>query len=91
VDSTAHNSNPCDIDRTDEEDRRTWVQIIHGNGKETDMLLWDCKAEQESYATRPSTQDSKTETGRLPLKDQGGLDGTIVVGQERHLHVDEYS
>ena len=60
-----------DSDRTDEEDRRTWVQIIHGNGKETDMLLWDCTAEQERYATRPSTQDSKTETGGVSRKDQG--------------------
>ena len=28
--STARDSNPCDSDRTDKEDRRTWPQIIHG-------------------------------------------------------------
>ena len=28
--STARGSNPCDSDRTDEEDRKTWSQIIHG-------------------------------------------------------------
>jgi len=27
---TARDSNPCDSDRTDKEDRRTWPQIIHG-------------------------------------------------------------
>jgi len=28
-------NNSYDCDRTDEADRRTWVQIVHGNGKET--------------------------------------------------------
>jgi len=25
-----HESNPCDSERTDEKNRRTWPQIIHG-------------------------------------------------------------
>jgi hypothetical protein len=38
------------------------------------LLLWDCQAEQERHATRPSTKDHKTEKGRLY--------GNTVVGQE---------
>jgi len=79
VHGTVCKNNSCDSDRTDEEGRRTWVQIIHGNGKEKDMLLWGCKAEQERYATRPSTQDVKIEMGRLLHKDQGWVDSSTVV------------
>ena len=67
---TAHDS-----DRTDEEDKRAWPQIIHGQflffpwiiwwfGEETVLLLWYCQAEQERHATRPKTEDNKTENGR---------------------------
>jgi hypothetical protein len=59
MDNTQHSTwqqLTCDRDRTDEE-HRTWAQIILGQfiffpwmiwwlGKETDLLLWDCKAEQ---------------------------------------------
>ena len=49
--SKARDSNPCDSDRTDKGDRRTWPQIIPGQfiffpwiiwwfGEETDLLLW---------------------------------------------------
>ena len=63
-------SNPCDSDRTEEEDKRTWAQIIHGQflffpwivwwlGEETDLLLWHCQAKQERHATRPKTRELK--------------------------------
>ena len=65
--------------------------IIWWLGQETDLLLWQCQAEQERHATRPSTEDNKTENRRHSSKNQGWLDGNTVVGQERHLHVDEYS
>ena len=70
---TARDSNPCDSDRTDEEGRRMWPQIIHGQflfrwlGQETHLLLWHCQAEQERHAThaiRSMTEDKKTEKGR---------------------------
>ena len=97
---TALNSNPCDSDRTDQEDRRTWPQIIHGQflffprttwwlGQETDLLLWQCQAEQERHATRPSTKDNKTEKRGHSSKNQGWLDDNTVAGQGRRLHVDE--
>jgi len=99
--STVHDSNPCDSDRTDEE-HRTWAQIILGQfisfpwmmwwlGKETDLLLWDCKAEQQRHATRCGTQDNENEMGRYSCKGQGWLDSNNVAGQDRHLHVEEYS
>ena len=47
-----------------------------------------CQAEQEGHATRPKTEDNKTEKGRHSRKDQGWLDVNTVAGQERHLHVD---
>ena len=71
--STACDSNPCDSDRTDEEDRRTWSLIIHGQflffpwiiwrfGEETDLLLY-CQAEQERHVTRPKTEVNQTKKG----------------------------
>jgi hypothetical protein len=30
----------------------------------THLLLWYCQAEQERHATRPKTEDNKTEKGR---------------------------
>jgi hypothetical protein len=57
---TARDSKPCDSDRTEKEDRSTWPQIIRGQflfipklfgdlAKETDLLLCNCQAEQETY------------------------------------------
>ena len=46
---------------------------------------------QEKHASRPSTEDNKTEKGRHSRTNQSWLDGNIVAVQERHLHVDEYS
>ena len=100
-DSARHSmwQQPCDSDRTDEEDRRTWAQIIHGQflfyswivwwlGEETDWLLWHCQAEQQRHAIRPKTKDNKTEKGRHSRKDHGWLGGNTVVGQERRMHAD---
>ena len=97
TDSTARDSNPCDSDRTDEEDRRTWSQIIHGQfyfftwiiwwlGEETDLLLWHSQAEQERHATRPKTEDNKTEKGRHSRKNQGWLDGRQYCGGTRETY-----
>ena len=99
VHGTACDSNPCDSDRTDEEDRRTWTQIIHGQllffpwivwwlGEETDLLLWHCQDKQESHATIPKTKNNETEKGRHSHMDRGWLDGNTVAGQERRMHVD---
>ena len=99
--STARDSNTCDSDRPNEE-RRMWLQIIHWQflffpwiiwclGEETVLLLWYCEAEQRRHAARISTKDIKTEKGRYSHKNQGWLDGSTVAGQERHLHVNEYS
>ena len=38
--STARDSNPCDSDRTDKEDRRTWPQIIHGQFLFFPWIIW---------------------------------------------------
>jgi len=54
-------------------------------------MLWHCQAEQESHATRPKTEDNKTEKGRHSRKDQGWFDGNTVAGQERRMHVAWYS
>jgi hypothetical protein len=38
--STARDSNPCDSDRTDEEDRRMWPQIIRGKFLFFRWIIW---------------------------------------------------
>ena len=45
--------------------------------KKTDLLLWHCQAEQERHATRPKTEDNKTEKGRHSRENQGWLEGKL--------------
>ena len=46
-------------------------ELFDDLAKKTDLLLWHCQAKQESHATRPKTEDDKTEKGRHSCKNQG--------------------
>ena len=80
VHGTARDSNPCDSDKTDKEDRKTWPQIIHEQflffwwlGEETDLLLWECQAEQERHATRLKTEATKLKRGDIRVRTRADL------------------
>jgi hypothetical protein len=58
---------------------------------QTQLPLRYCQAKQKRHATRPSTEDNKSEKGRHLRNNHGWLDGNTVAGLERHMHADEYS
>jgi len=77
-------SNPCDSNRTDEEDGRTWPQITHGRflsfpwimwwlGKETDLLLWHCPADRRSMPQDLAPKTTKLKKGDIHVRTRADL------------------
>ena len=90
--STACDSKPCDSDKTDKEDRRTWPQIIQGQfiffpwiirwfGEETDLLLWHCQAKQESMPQDLAQKSWKLQRGDICVRT--GADLTAILWRDK--------
>ena len=66
-------------------------ELFNDLAKKHNYCCGTVRLNRRRLATRPSAEDNKNETGRHSRKHWGSLDGNAVAGQERHLHVDEYS